>query len=332
MGDVIHCLPALSDAKTQRPEIIFDWVVEESFSAIPEASQYVDVVYKVALRRWRKNLFSLDVWREIFQFRKLIKSKKYDLVIDAQGLIKSGLIAAMAHGPVCGFDRRSARESIASYFYQIKYFVDSDQHAVDRIRLLFSLSLSLASPKDSLNYGLASPRLQNSKRILLVHGSSWKSKEWPLEYWIKLAGLLRNYGWTPCATWGNQEEENRVHKIADRVPDLDLIKKTSLAELIKEMGTVRAAVVVDTGLGHLAAAMDIPVVSIYGATDPDLTGIKSDSFINLHEDGFHCSPCRKRTCEYSHEGGSGKIYPPCYESITPETVWKNLESFGISEL
>ena len=116
LGDVIHALPALTDAARAIPGIRFDWVVEEGFAEIPTWHPAVDKVIPVAIRRWRKNLwqtFKSGEWR---RFKQRIQSTKYDLVIDAQGLLKSAWLTRYVRAPVAGFDKNSAREPIAARF------------------------------------------------------------------------------------------------------------------------------------------------------------------------------------------------------------------------
>ncbi|MGL5365482.1 MAG: lipopolysaccharide heptosyltransferase I, partial [Plesiomonas shigelloides] len=133
MGDVIHTLPALTDAKRAIPDLQVDWVVEEGFAQIPSWHVAVDRVIPVAIRRWRKNLLSPQTRQEWHAFRQQLQARTYDVVIDAQGLLKSAaLITRLSHGTKHGFDRHSAREPLASLFYDCKHPVTTQQHAVER--------------------------------------------------------------------------------------------------------------------------------------------------------------------------------------------------------
>ena len=118
LGDVIHALPALTDAARAIPGIKFDWVVEEGFAEIPTWHPAVGKVIPVAIRRWRKNLWQTIKSGEWRRFKQSVRSTKYDLVIDAQGLFKSALPAMLAHGPRAGLDRASAREPLSALLYQ----------------------------------------------------------------------------------------------------------------------------------------------------------------------------------------------------------------------
>ena len=135
LGDVIHNLPIISDIKRHYPNVIIDWVVEESFADIPRLHTGVNSVITVAVRRWRKALFERNTWAEMAQFKANIQAQKYDLIIDTQGLIKSSAMSLLANGVTHGYDKQSIREPFASRFYKIKHCVSRRLHAVERNRL-----------------------------------------------------------------------------------------------------------------------------------------------------------------------------------------------------
>lgn len=330
LGDVVHCLPALADAAQILDEIVFDWVVEEAFEAIPENCNHVRSVIPVALRRWRKTPWSPNVWKEFAGFRNRLREEEYDFVIDAQGLMKSALVARMSRGRVYGFDRNSAREPLSSLLYQIKIPVNPDEHAIERLRQLFACALSYAPDrkksydKNLISYALKNSAIAGKRQIFLLHGTTWSSKEWPIEYWIQLAKIVVEAGYEPCLTWGNELERQRCELIADNQAEICILPKMELKELIKELASMSGVIAVDTGLGHMSAALNLPVVSIYGSTDPLLTGIRGLNVSILTDQLLDCRPCRKKKCIYENIPNSGKIHPPCYESIKPEEVWRKL--------
>ena len=133
MGDVLHTLPALTDAQQAIPGIKFDWVVEEGFAQIPSWHAAVERVIPVAIRRWRKAWFSAPIKAERKAFREALQAENYDAVIDAQGLVKSAaLVTRLAHGVKHGLDWQTAREPLASLFYNRKHHIAKQQHAVER--------------------------------------------------------------------------------------------------------------------------------------------------------------------------------------------------------
>ena len=152
MGDVIHALPAVTDAVNALPNCRFDWVVEGAFSEIPTWHAAVDRVVPVALRRWRKNFWQSR--NPIKQAYSELREQQYDLVIDAQGLIKSAVLSRIAKGDVSGFDAHSLREPLASRLYQTQHAVSRQRHAIERVRDLFAESLAYTRPESVADYGI----------------------------------------------------------------------------------------------------------------------------------------------------------------------------------
>lgn len=162
MGDVLHTLPALTDAAQAIPGIRFDWVVEEGFAQIPSWHESVERVIPVAIRRWRKARFSAPIKAERQAFREAVQAVKYDAIIDAQGLVKSAaLVTRLAHGVKHGMDWQTAREPLASLFYNRRHHIAKQQHAVERTRELFAKSLGYAKPQTQGDYAIARHFLQH---------------------------------------------------------------------------------------------------------------------------------------------------------------------------
>jgi heptosyltransferase-1 len=199
MGDLIHTLPALTDAGHALPGIRFDWVVEDSFTDIPAWHPLVDKVIPVALRRWRKGVFSRATRTAWSDLRKELRANEYDLVLDAQGLVKSAFITLFTRGMNAGLDWGSAREPLASLVYQRKCTVNFYQHAVVRMRSLFSQALDYPLPETAPDFGLDRRQFNHvsaamkaeGKYIVFLHGTTWTSKQWPESCWIKLAAAMR---------------------------------------------------------------------------------------------------------------------------------------------
>jgi heptosyltransferase-1 len=272
LGDVIHTLPALTDAALHHPGITFDWVVEESFAEISKWHPNVQQVIPVAWRRWRKNLAAAWHDKQPQQFYQSLRLTQYDAVIDAQGLLKSAFITKLAKGLRYGLDYHSAREPLAALLYQRRIGVPKNQHAVMRTRQLFAQVLNYALPTTQPNYAIRSyfnAAINNQpNNILLVHGTTWTTKEWPEAYWIALANRCIAAGWHVQIPWGNAKEKARAARIAATHATIEVLPKTSLAELASLLLQAKAIVAVDTGIGHLAAALDVPAISLYGPTDP----------------------------------------------------------------
>src|SRR5206468_458961 len=235
LGDLIHALPALSDAQSARPGIEFDWVIDESFQEIAAWHPAVRRVITTNHREWR------------------------------------GALASAGSPPDC------------------------------RIR------------KD----GFIRPKVDlPGEYLVFVHNASWKTKLWPERHWIALIGESVQAGFRVLLPWGNTQEEARAKRLAI-APEVQVLPRLSLSEIGYVIERARACVCMDTGLSHLAAALDVPSITLYGSTDSGLIGASGASQVHLKSD-LHCSPCREKTCRYS----SGDN--PCLEKIGPERVFGEL--------
>ena len=156
LGDILHLLPALSDAQQHFPDLVFHWVVEESFAEVASWHPSVEKVIPIALRRWRRKPWHTLWSGELPRFVRTLRAQPYAQIIDAQGLIKSALIAKLARGWCIGFDRDSARESLAAQCYQRSIRIDRNNHALNRLRQLFASALHYPQPQSPPDYGLNS--------------------------------------------------------------------------------------------------------------------------------------------------------------------------------
>lgn len=276
MGDVIHTFPAVEDALRSRPEISFDWCVEEAFAGIVALHPAIRTIHKVAIRRWRKRLFDGGSWREMAGLRHALRSARYDLVIDAQGLLKSAMVAWQAGAPISGFDRASAREPIATLFYQHGYGVPRDLHAIERTRRLFGLALGYAPDLSLLDSGIVAPAGgipgSGGRTVFLLHGTSREDKKWPVEDWIEVARRLAGKQFTPVVTWSNEAEKKVAEAVAGAVQGTTLLPRSPLAGIAAILGRSKLVIGADTGLTHLGSAFGLPTVAIFLATEPGLTG------------------------------------------------------------
>ena len=320
LGDVIHTLPALTDAQTALGDIQFDWLVEENFAEIPAWHPAVRNTLPVAIRRWRKEMLKCVFNGEFKRFKQQLQAQYYDVVIDAQGLLKSAVLTYLAQGKTYGLDKLSAREPIAARFYQYPQAIARDQHAVERVRQLFAQSLGYDHHALPLNYNLsfiAQAAKSNSRSVVFLHGTTWESKHWPEQYWLELADQLTARGYTILLPWGNELEYKRALNIQEQCQQQDVIvlDKMNLNQLAEKIAASDIIIAVDTGLAHLAAALDKPTIALYGPTSPGLTGTYGNNQIHL-QSSISCTPCFKKHCPYSKEAN----YPPCYNEIKPERV------------
>lgn len=277
MGDVIHTLPALTDAQKAIPSLSIDWVVEENFAEIPRWHSAINRVLPIALRRWRKSPFSIQTRNEWKNYRTLLQAENYDAVIDVQGLIKSALFATrFAQGVKHGYDRQSIREPLASFFYDKKYAISYQQHAVERIRQLFAQSLGYELPQVQGDYGIARHFLHQTPEqnyVVFIHSTTRTDKHWEESEWQKLIEKITALSdYEIHLPWGNEQEKARAERLAQVHSNVIVLPKLTLTELAKQLANAKAVVSVDTGLAHLTAALDKPNITLYGATDPKLIG------------------------------------------------------------
>lgn len=325
LGDVLHTLPAVTEAAQLVPHVRFDWVVEENFAEVPAWHPQVDEVIPVALRRWRKNLWQAYHSGEWQFFLHQLRAKRYDKIIDAQGLIKSALLVRLAKGERLGFAWDSVREPLASLAYQQRFNSAKNQHAIGRLRELFAKALhyplSNVLPASGIDKNRlpAYPTVNNY--VVFLHGTTWRNKHWPDSYWQDLAKLVAEAGYQLLLPWGNPVEQERAKQLAMLHHRIKVLPKMSLTELAGVLAGARAVVAVDTGLSHLAAALATPTIGLYGPTDPQLTGSVGVGQIHLRAD-FPCAPCLKRHCTYQK---SSEVWPACFSSLTPQQVWQQLQ-------
>lgn len=278
MGDVLHTLPALTDAMNAIPGISFDWVVEEGFVQIPSWHPAVDKVIPVAIRRWRKNWFGSETRQQRCDFKRELQSRTYDSVIDAQGLIKSAaLITRVAKGKKHGQDAKSAREPFASWFFNQRHDIDKKQHAVERTRELFAKSLGYEKPSTQGDYAIASRFLSQlpadaNHYLVFLHATTRADKHWPENHWRELIGSLEDSNIRIKLPWGAEHEYQRALRLSEGFDYVEVLPKLSLQQVAEILAGAKAVVSVDTGLSHLTAALDRPNITLYGPTDPGLIG------------------------------------------------------------
>src|ERR671914_690621 len=167
LGDVVHNCPAVSDAARALPGAQIDWIVEEPFAGVAAMHRAVRRVIPVAVRRWRRSLWKPAVWSEIGAWRRALGAERYDAVVDTQSLVKSALLSSFASGTRHGLDGASARERLASRFYDVRHAVPRGLHAVERNRKLAGEALGYALG-NAIEYGLRAPVGEKSRYAVLL--------------------------------------------------------------------------------------------------------------------------------------------------------------------
>ena len=315
MGDIIHTLPALTDAMRAIEGIRFDWVVEEGFQEIPSWHSAVDRVIPVAIRRWRKS--PVQAWRsgQWQTYKEQLAACQYDAVIDAQGLLKSALLVVInARGPSYGLDKNSANESLASRFYQHPIQVAKNQHAIERTRQLFAQSLHYELPKERGEFAIAAHFAGAAKRDYLVfnHGTTRFDKPYPEVYWQQLITLATAQGWKIKLPWGNDQEVARARRLAANNSLVTVLDKLNLSAIAEVIACAAGCISVDTGLSHLSAALDKPNLTLFGPTDPGLVG------------GYGKNQGVLLAADYAQTTAE-RVEPAVFRCLLPKIVWREFE-------
>ena len=273
LGDVIHHMPAVTEARRARPDAPFGWMVEEAFAPLVALHPAVDEVIPVAWRRWRKSLYAPATLSEISAKLGSIRRRRYDEIIDNQGLLRTAAMARVAHGRRHGYDMASVREPLAAMFYDVRHSVSRDLHAVQRNRILTGDALGYR-PEGAPDFGLDRANLATpgDRYAVLLHATAREEKQWPEGRWIALGNALGRDGLSFVLPWGNEAERERAERIAARIVGARVAARQPLDAVARLLAGASFVVGVDTGLLHLAAALGVPLVAIFTGSDPALTG------------------------------------------------------------
>lgn len=272
MGDIIHAMVALQYIKKEYPNIIIDWFVEESFFSILQGNIDIDNIYTINLKSIKKN--KKAIFTQISLLKKYSKNN-YDLVIDAQGLIKSAIVAKLLGENIAGFSKDSIREKFASFFYKKKVFIAYDKNTIDRnVKVLsnplgFNItSEDILNKKAFLFYENESHVInkflsKEEKNIIFVVGSTWESRNYPKEKFVKIANELKE---NCIVVWGNESERQKALYIEENSYYAKAMAKCDLNSLKALIAKSDLLIGNDTGPTHMAWALNIPSITIFGPT------------------------------------------------------------------
>ncbi len=285
LGDVVHHFPAVTDVRRCWPDAHVAWAVESAYENLVRLHPAVAEAIPVNLRSLRRAWYRGSEWSAFGASRRAIRSGPWDYVVDSQGLLKSAVVAASAHGARFGLDRASARERIAARFYDVRIPVARGMHAVERNRRLVAqvFGHDVDGPAD---YGLAQPPMPPAwapatPYIVMLHAASHRMKMWPEAYWVELGQRLAERGYTSVLPSGTTAERSAARRIALDVPGSLAAPPADLEEMAALLAHAWAVVGLDTGLTHLAVALGRPTVGIYCSTETRLTGLHGAQAVSL---------------------------------------------------
>lgn len=279
LGDLVHMLPAISDISRHVPDARMDWVVEEGFAEIPRWHPAIHDVIQVAHRRWRKHWWSPQSRAQRAALRNELDGRQYDIVLDMQALMKSIWLVRQTHGLRHGLDRKSAREPLASLFYDVKHKVNFWQPAVIRQRELAAAAFGYhyeGPPDFGLNRFTEGARIQ--PYAVIMPSASRDDKLWPEEDWRQVFDHLRAQGLGLRLLSGNTAETERARALVAGRDDAKVLPRMSLTEIAGVLACARIMVGLDSGLTHLSAGLGRPTIGIYKASTPVRTPLEGASY------------------------------------------------------
>ncbi len=291
LGDIVHTMVALQFIKQQRPDVMIDWVVEEKFKAILENNPHINRIHCLNFTKIRQQKSLKLLWQ---QLKKVRYFGNYDLVIDAQGLLKSAIVAKfLTSKKICGFDRHSIKEKIASYFYSYTINIAYDKNTIDRNiavickPLNIEVSAQQIIAKQPFLFSKGKFIIPKRNYIIFIVNSTWENRNYPKERFIQIADKLQK---TCLVIWSNDKEQQKAHWMAAKSDYIDKLPKLTLDELKSVISQAQLLIGNDTGPTHIAWGLNVPSITIFGPTPenrvyqtPINKTIKSSSIVNHYK-------------------------------------------------
>jgi len=293
MGDIIHAMVALQYLKQNNPKLQIDWIVEQGFAQVLANNPHIDNILPINLKAIKKD--KMATFAEIKKVKEYAQNN-YDLVIDAQGLLKSAITAKLLGNNRAGFSKNSIREGVASYFYNQKVEIAYDANTIDRNAKVMSEPLGVEIRPEMIinkeaflfyednNSELTSYLSKEKKNIIFVIGSTWESRNYPKEKFVEVANHLKE---NVLVAWGGEEEKARAEWIDVHCDYAKILPKINLNDLKAIIAKSDLLIGNDTGPTHIAWGLNVPSITIFGPTPvnrvyqtPINKTIKSKSKVN----------------------------------------------------
>ena len=265
MGDILHHMPAVTDARSRFPDARISWVVDELYAPLARLHPAVDRIVPIAVRRWRRNLLKAGTWLEGRAALRELRDRPYDKIIDTQGLVRTALMAKLLHGESHGYDAESVREPFAARFYDVAHTVGWDLHVIARNRTLTGRALGY-EPSGAPDYGFDPSQFHGGAEkpyAIIFHATAKKTKEWPEASWLEVGRSLAARGLDVVLPWGNADERARSERLAAAIPNARVPDLKPILEVTNLIAGARLVAGVDTGFLHIAAALGVPVVAVF---------------------------------------------------------------------
>ena len=269
LGDVVHTMPVVHDILAAHPGALIDWVVEPGFAPLLRRVNGVGEVIECALRRWSKGWWTGPVRSEWRAFRTRLRQEHYDAVIDFQGLTKSAIIARIACGTSHGLANRTdgaSHEPPARWLVDHAIHIEPRTHALDRARTLAARALGY-DVQGAPVFGLQAQTQAapvSAPTLVFVHGTSREDKLWPVPNWIEIGRRAIAQGWRIALPHAGAAELERAQQIAAALgKTAEVWPAMDLATLVDRLGATQGVIGVDSGLSHIAVALDLPHVQLY---------------------------------------------------------------------
>ncbi len=329
LGDVVHSLPFLKAIKDTFQDAHIEWVISKSFKEILERNPLIDKLIVFDKDSWKKLRNFPKTAKDGVGFVKTLRAGRYDMIVDLQGLLRTGIMAFFASSPLkIGF--KHAREG-SRHFYNKKISVNGSLHAVDKC-LEVAKSVGAKTNRVEFPFYIDDTERKIIRRLIgnlteyvvVVPSARWETKKWPAENFGTLISRLS----VPCIIIGSAADEETIRRVMafSKGKGINLCGKTSLKELLALIEGAKAMVSNDSGPMHIGAAMGIPVIALFGPTDPSKTGPYGWSEIRSEQKGeklkvlkasLDCSPCFRKKCKD----------PLCMRNISVETVFKEIKEY-----
>ncbi len=291
IGDVVHTLPVLNLLRKKFPEAHIAWLVTPACGGILEGHPQLDEIIPFKRRRWLSG----------FGLINQLRAGRFDLVLDLQGLFRSGLFSYATGAPIrVGF--ANARELAPMFYTHVVAVPDVNVHAMERY---LEMAVAIGCNRGPVNYVFPTDQsdrdavraMVGDRRefAVLLPGTNWATKRWPAEKFAAMVGPLRERFGFEAFIAGGPGEGAAVAELAPTA--IDLSGRTTLRQLVALLERASLVIANDSGPMHIAAALGRPLVTLFGPTNPVRTGPykRLDSVVQLD---LPCSPCYSKKCSH----------------------------------